>query len=626
MISSNNSINTDNKTSKKDDFLASDRSIHSLSSDNGNYESTDHPTNLQSVKSIVTVKDDVKQNVEQQGQDVEKNVQSSQPDQYCGRNLERTDTQQSLSKRLGDSHDNLLSPKELKIVLLAMSLSLMVSFIDQNGIAIVLPYIADELDAELTISWAGTSQLIANCCFQLLYGRLADIFGRKYVLVACTLLLGFFDLACGLAQTGPQFFVFRALTGVANGGVTSLAMTVLSDHVTLEQRGTYQGYLTSFIGIGNAIGPFLAAGFAQHNWRNYYYTLFSLVSASSGIIWWFLPNSSSPISIKEKLLNIDYLGFLFSSVGLILVLIPINGGGLTFDWDSPKVIIMFVIGGLCLFTFLIIEWKVAKLPMVPFRLFKSPSLIIVFTQCFFFGMCYYPLFYYYTYYFEVCRNLKPIITACFFLAVVIPHAITSALSGKIVTKIGHYNPIIWAGYTFWTLGFGLLAGILKVNTPFVGVIFIMILNGLGQGMTFQNTLIAALAHSKQQDRAVVISTRNVLRSFGGSFGMAFSSMIFATSLTKELNNNPYINKSSNSVLKKYLENHIYSKVDLSQIHVTTEQHDFVKQIYMTATKNVFTFWAPLIGSCYVMSWVIKDRGLASRSYTEREAKLQARTP
>ncbi|CCH40658.1 putative MFS-type transporter [Wickerhamomyces ciferrii] len=611
-VSTNNTLLEEQKR-KEEDFNTSQRSVHSLSSDAG----TSSPTSQDPQPFL---KDQETKNKHNNNDDGEKDDNEDNNDEN---QLKQIPTQQSLSKKLGDSHDNLLAPTELKIVLLAMSLSLMVAFIDQNGIAIVLPSIADELNANLTISWAGTSQLIANCCFQLLYGRLADIFGRKYVLLACIILLGFFDLACGLAKTDVQFFVFRGITGIANGGVTSLAMVIMSDHVTLKDRGKYQGYLTSSIGIGNAIGPFLASGFQQHsNWRNYYYTLFSIVTASSGLIWWYLPNSHSPISIKEKLLNIDYLGFLFSSVGLILVLIPINGGGLTFAWDEPKVIIMFAVGGFCLLTFLVIEWKVAKLPMLPFRLFTSPTLCIVFVQCFLFGLCYYPLFYYYTYYFEVVKDLSPIITACFFLCVVLPHAFMSAMSGKIVTKTGHYNPVLWAGYTLWTLGFGLLSGVVKVNTPYVGIAFIMILNGLGQGMTFQNTLIAALAHSKPQDRAVVISTRNVLRSFGGSFGMAFSSLIFATSFTKDINSNKFINEPAQSHLKSYLKEHVYSKVDLNQIKVSSEQHLYIKELYNSCTKNVFTFWAPLIGTCFVLSWFIKDRGVASKSDQEREKKIQ----
>jgi MFS family permease len=50
--------------------------------------------------------------------------------------------------------------------------------VDQNGIGVALPTIAKELNAESTISWAGTSSLIAMTIFQVLYGRLSDLFGK----------------------------------------------------------------------------------------------------------------------------------------------------------------------------------------------------------------------------------------------------------------------------------------------------------------------------------------------------------------------------------------------------------------------------------------------------------------
>ncbi|CCH46837.1 putative MFS-type transporter [Wickerhamomyces ciferrii] len=523
-------------------------------------------------------------------------------------------TNNSLSKKLGDSHNNILSPAKLRIVLCAMSMSLMFAFIDQNGISVVLPYIANDLDAQLTISWAGTSQLIANCCFQLLVGRFADIFGRKNVLVFMILMLGIFDLACGLAQTSVQFFIFRAMCGIANGSVMSLVMVVMSDHVTIAERGKYQGYLTAFIGLGNGVGPLLSSAFVQHNyWRNYFFTLFALVTASSSIIIIFLPNSKTNISMKEKLKNIDYVGWVFGSLGLILVLIPINGGGLTYDWNEPKIIIMFVIGGVCFIVFGIIETKFAKLPLVPFKVFRSTSLALIFIQSFCLGVVFSPLLYYLAYYFEIVRNKSVLITACYFLCIIGPHSTFSAISGRIVSSTNQYNPVLWTGFGLWTLTLGVWAGAIDKNTSLVGVCFLMVFYGIGQGMTFQNTLVAALAHSRSQDRAVVISTRNTLRSFGGSLGLGFSSLIFATSFTKSLKNDDFINQQDNLQLKQYLAEHVYSKIDLSHISITNEQHEYIRDIYMQCCKDVFTFWAPIIGVAFIVSWFIKDKGLSTKN-------------
>jgi len=72
---------------------------------------------------------------------------------------------------------NLLPKRQMLTVFGALAVSLFISFVDQNGIGVALPTIGQELHAEATISWAGTSALIANTIFQVLYGRLSDLFG-----------------------------------------------------------------------------------------------------------------------------------------------------------------------------------------------------------------------------------------------------------------------------------------------------------------------------------------------------------------------------------------------------------------------------------------------------------------
>lgn len=142
-------------------------------------------------------------------------------------------------------HDQtqLLPKKQLILVFSIMSLALLVCFIDQNGIGVLLPSIAKDLHAESSISWAGTSALIANTIFQVLYGRMSDLFGRKNILISACILLSLSDLACGLSVNSTMLYIFRGLAGVANGGITSLTMMIVSDVVTLTDRGKYQGIL-----------------------------------------------------------------------------------------------------------------------------------------------------------------------------------------------------------------------------------------------------------------------------------------------------------------------------------------------------------------------------------------------
>lgn len=134
---------------------------------------------------------------------------------------------------------NFLPRGQLITVFCGLSFSLLISFIDQNAIGVALPTIGKDLNALDTITWAGTSSLIANTVFQVLYGRLSDIFGRKNVFLTALGLLAIGDLLCGFAQTATQFYVFRGLAGIGNGGIAALAMMIVSDVVTLEDRGKY---------------------------------------------------------------------------------------------------------------------------------------------------------------------------------------------------------------------------------------------------------------------------------------------------------------------------------------------------------------------------------------------------
>lgn len=147
--------------------------------------------------------------------------------------------QREAEKSLHDQ-TNILPIGQLLVVFSGLAVSTLISFVDQNGISVTLPTVSKELHAQDTISWAGTSSLIANTIFTVLYGRLSDIFGRKVVFIGTLLLLCIADLLCGLAVDAPMFYVFRGVAGIAGGGVTSLTMIIVSDVVTLEERGKYQ--------------------------------------------------------------------------------------------------------------------------------------------------------------------------------------------------------------------------------------------------------------------------------------------------------------------------------------------------------------------------------------------------
>lgn len=148
----------------------------------------------------------------------------------------------------------------------------------------------------------------------------------------------------------------------------SLSMMIVSDVITLKERGKFQGILGSFVGAGNMAGPFIAASFIQHStWRGLFW-LVSPLAASCGIIGFLIiptPKNSPKLEFRTVSRQIDYYGILTGAIAIVLLLIPISGGGTYFNWNSPMVIAMLVIGAIFFAGFLYVEHSVALLPMMP---------------------------------------------------------------------------------------------------------------------------------------------------------------------------------------------------------------------------------------------------------------------
>ncbi|KAL5335870.1 major facilitator superfamily domain-containing protein [Aspergillus crustosus] len=513
--------------------------------------------------------------------------------------MTHTDKQHLAEKALYDQ-TNILPRGRLLIVFAGLAISLFISFVDQNGISVTLPTIAEDLNGRNTISWAGTSSLIANTMFSVLYGRLSDIFGRKIVYLCALGLLCVADLLCGLSQNAAMFYVMRGLAGVAGGGISSLAMIIVSDVVTLEQRGKYQGILGAALGIANVVGPFVAAAFILHStWRGFFWMLAPLAACSIVVGYFLIPDSNAKNEKEEglgvKLKRIDYAGIVASSIGIIFLLIPISGGGSYFEWDSPMVIAMLAIGGVSLVAFFFIEWKVAILPMLPMEFFKNKVIVALFLQSFLLGAVYQAYLYYLPLYYQNARGWSPIVSAALTAPMVACQSISSVLSGQYISRYKRYGEVIWLGFGLWTLGAGLTL-LFNLHTHPAIIAVIVAITGLGIGCTFQPTLVAFQAHCSKRHRAVVISDRNFFRCLGGACGLAISGAVLQATLRANL-----------PLGYEHLSDSTYSLP--SQGSVPAEVWGGIVDAYGAASRAVFILQVPLIGVCFLACVLIRDRGL-----------------
>ncbi|PYH45827.1 MFS transporter [Aspergillus saccharolyticus JOP 1030-1] len=373
-------------------------------------------------------------------------------------------------------------------------------------------------------------------------------------------------------------------------------MIIVSDIVTLQQRGKYQGILGASLGLGNVIGPFVAAAFVMDStWRGFFWLLSPLAACCIIVGYILIPNNARKDSFRENVRRIDFWGIIASSIGIIFVLIPISGGGSYFNWDSPMVISMLTIGGCAILAFIVVEWKVAVLPMLPVVFFKNKVLCALFLQSFLLGAVYQSCLYYLPLYYQNARGWSPIVSAALTAPMVACQSLASITSGQYISRMKRYGEVIWAGFFMWTLGAGLMLLFDRHTSP--GAIAVIVgIAGIGVGWTFQPTMIAFQAHCTKAQRAVVISDRNFFRCMGGACGLAVSAALLQASLRsnlpagyKDVAHSSYTLPSRDGI----------SDFDWEQI----------LDAYAKASHSVFILQVPLIGICLIACLLIRDRGL-----------------
>ncbi|KAF1931165.1 MFS general substrate transporter [Didymella exigua CBS 183.55] len=510
-----------------------------------------------------------------------------------------------------------MSARQLRIAIPTLSVCLFVSFVDQTSVSTATPAIAGDLNTGTATSWIGTSFLIASTAFQLINGRLSDIFGRKGLLLSCLFLLAMGDLGCGFSQTANQFFVLRAIAGIGGGGINSLVMIIVSDITTLQNRGKYQGWLGAVIALGNGIGPFLGGAVVEGgSWRWVFWMIPIMTIPTTLVLLFFLPLKHVSSDTMDKMKKIDYGGIVLNIASTLLLLIPLSGGGVTYAWSSAFFIGATVVGVVLTILFVLYEWKIASLPIMPLRLYRAPHCWALYLQAFLTGLAYFGNFFYLPIYFQSILRYSPLVSGALILPVVVTSSVASIVSGQYMSRIGSYMHCILVGFVLWTIG-NCLTLLFKKNTGLVLLIVALIVEGAGIGLTLQPTLVGMYANSRTEDRAVTTGLRNFIRTIGGAFGLVVSGVILSNTLREGLVAEDYVSDSLLSDLTS-------STYTLDNLNLTQVQQDHILDVYMRGLHYIFVFFIVCSGLSLVLTcWVGNTSLKAPKPRAEGEDDMAA---
>lgn len=240
-----------------------------------------------------------------------------------------------------------------------------------------MPQIAADLNAGNSITWVGTAFLVSSTTTQVISSRLSDIFGRKVCLLVSVVIFSLGNLVSGFATNAPWLYAGRGVAGLGAGGINSLSLIVISDVVSLRDRGMYISLMGIPVALGLGLGPEIGGALAQHaSWRWSIWISVPVSVASLPVIWWLLPLKSVPGSVREKMKDVDWGGCVLSLAGIVLLLVPVSAGGSSWAWDSTESIAMLVVGGVVALAFVAVEYY-HPLPILPLRLFTNRTVSFV---------------------------------------------------------------------------------------------------------------------------------------------------------------------------------------------------------------------------------------------------------
>ena len=255
------------------------------------------------------------------------------------------------------------------LVLAACLMATFIAAIESSIVATTLPTIVGELGGFDLFSWVFTIFLLSQAVSIPIYGRLADMFGRKKVFFAGVSLFMIGAILCGFAWGIVPLICFRAIEGLGAGAVQPMAATILGDIYTPAERAHVQGLVSCVFGVAAVVGPSMGAFLIQHvSWSVVFWINIPIGIVSMIMIGLFLHETNQP-----KWRSIDWLGALLTLIAAAsLILAMVQGGQL----PSPVlagIVATSLIAGIALF----VHERRTPEPLLPLELWRNNRVIVV---------------------------------------------------------------------------------------------------------------------------------------------------------------------------------------------------------------------------------------------------------
>lgn len=404
------------------------------------------------------------------------------------------------------------------LVTIALMLGMFLAALDTTIVGTAMPSIVGKLGGINLYSWVFSIYLLTSTTTVPIYGKLADLYGRKPLFLFGSILFLIGSIASGASQTMLQLIIFRAIQGLGAGAVLPIVLTIIGDIFSLEERARVQGLFSGVWGLSSIVGPALGGLIVDHfSWRWVFFinVPFGLVSAA--LLALFLKEQ-----VERTKHHLDYVGTLTLTGAIVALLFAFLEGGTNWAWMSVPSIALFVAFAVLITLFILQEQRAAE-PILPLSLFSNRIIVIssiggVILGVIMFGITsYIPLF------MQGVKGGSATDAGITLGPLLLAWPIAATLSGKIVIRYG-YRLTALGGMIITAIGMVMVV-LFNAQTPLAVIIVAMLLVGAGLGFASSVYILSVQNAVPWNLRGVATASTQFFRTIGGTIGIAIMGSI-----------------------------------------------------------------------------------------------------
>jgi EmrB/QacA subfamily drug resistance transporter len=421
-----------------------------------------------------------------------------------------------------------LSNKRIVVTMVAAMSGMFLASLDSTIVSTAMPTIVGDLHGLDHYAWVFSGYLLAQIATIPLFGRLADMYGRKHIYLVGMAIFLVGSALSGMATSMTMLVVFRAVQGVGAGCLLPVAQTITADLFTLEQRAKVSAFYSVMFGFSAIIGPLIGGFITDHwSWRWIFYVNLPIGIASLILVAVVM---IEPLEHRQRH-KLDWAGIVTLLGWTCLLVFALESGGRDYEWGSPQIVGCFAAAVLMFVAFAIAETRAPE-PLLPFSLFKISMLRAATVISIAVGVAMFAMISFLPLFVRVVIGASATGSGQVLTPMMLAMMVSSVVGVKIVLRIG-YRVVCTAGFALAATGIFLLTR-LTIEANRLQVSVAMAFFGFGVGFVFMATALAAQSSVDLPRMGVATGLVNFTRQLGGAVGVAAASAVMLSSLTSRV--------------------------------------------------------------------------------------------